>query len=687
MTKDQPNFHVTLKSITILVMLIVAFSFGQVNAYERCARIENIDITGIHTVSEDEIRSLLDIKVGMPLDKRAVSSSIKRLFLKDIFRDIIVEMQETGEDNCRLRINLVEKMIIDSTNINTTSLSPSFIKRHIRIDTGERVNETAITNAIVNLQSIVRHNGYPMAKVQYRLTPKGKIKVQLDIDIDEGDPETIKKIVLDDPSGIVERFLTFKVGGYFSQEEMQRLERQIRGYLRKNMYIQTPIKHTFINGVLGISFRLGKKINIKISGNEQISTGTILKEIPMMEVRSLNQELIEELTKRIEFLYRQRGYIFVQVLPTIEETEDEILINFYIYEGIRYLIKNIVFKGNSIPDDRLIAIMSQRINTTYNRQLFDEDIQSIREFYYSIGYLDVVIEYHESEISEGGVELSITINEGKVYQVDEIEIVGNSIFTSDEIVSWLTIKVGDPLNDIEISNSRRKIIERYRKLGFANVQVNLKKEAPQGKHRITFFITEGEVLLFGKTVFRGNIRTKNQVLVRELLHREGDFFQGSILLQERQRLYRTGLFSDIEMDVSDPYVSIYEGEHSIRYVDVVYTVNEAPAGSTEFGLGYGEYERFRGFLEISYKNLMGMNRQGALRTEISNIEKRYILSYFDPWFFGENLPLKGLLLHERKLERSIDTREVRYRLKRTTASLGIDRRLAKEFNVEFYCGA
>lgn len=667
-----------------LIISIILFLYGLQNAYAQCVNIKKIDTTGLYTLTEGEIKPLLDLKEGKPLDREAVSSSIKRLFLKDIFEDISVKMHMIDSDNCRIEIDFSEKMIIDSITINSKLISPSFLKKNISIETGKRLNERAIKTAMENLLSIIKKSGYPNAKVGYKLITKGTMKIDLIIDIDEGNVEIINKIIIDDPSGILERFLPFHVGGHFSQADMDTMERQIRAHLRRNMFVQTPVRYTFKNGIFEAYFRLGKKISMEIIGNEKIDKGTILKEIPLMEVRLLNQEFIEELTKRIEILYRQKGFTFVQVLPTVEESEDEITIHFFIYEGLRYLIKKIVFNGNSIPDEKLLGVMSQRIDVPYNQQLLEDDIESLNEFYNSLGFLDVSIGHHESDFTVDGVEIKIVINEGRRYVVDEIEIRGNNIFSTDSLLSSLTIKREDPLNDIEISNSRRNIVERYRKLGFANVQVLVKKETLMGKNRIIFLINEGEMLLFGKTIFRGNIKTKHKVLSRALLHKEGYIFQNAILLQERQRLYRTGLFSDVEIDVSDPYSSVYEGKDSIKYVDVVYTINEAPAGSMEFGLGYGEYERFRGFLEVGYKNIMGMNRQGSLRTELSSIEKRYILSYFDPQFFGENLPLKGIILHERKVERSIDTKEIRYRLKRTNASIGIDRKFTKEFNIEIY---
>ena len=75
---------------------------------------------------------------------------------------------------------------------------------------------------------------------------------------------------------------------------------------------------------------------------------------------------------------------------------------------------------------------------------------------------------------------------------------------------------------------------------------------------------------------------------------------GQVLLQ---KLYKLGLFTDVEIETIEG-----DGDRN----DVLVKVSEGNAGSVEFGVGYADQDRFRGFLEMSYRNLWGMNRQGLL---------------------------------------------------------------------------
>ena len=68
----------------------------------------------------------------------------------------------------------------------------------------------------------------------------------------------------------------------------------------------------------------------------------------------------------------------------------------------------------------------------------------------------------------------------------------------------------------------------------------------------------------------------------------------------------------------------------------------------DFGLGYGEYEKYRGFIDISYRNLFGMDRQASFRTEISTLEKRFILSYSEPYFLDTGLTFNRTLYENKE---------------------------------------
>lgn len=678
-----PTRHRLIVCLFLLKCLILIVDANAHDTPILCKNLKSIEVKGLRSMQVSEFINLMDFKIGQPLYRQDLSRSVKRAFRKGIFDDIVL-IKKGDDDDCSIEIEVKEKPIISSIQIEgNIYFSASQIKKHLNIETRQILNLLQIRQAIKAVKEFMRLSGFPEAEATYRIVRLDEYRVELHTTIKEGRPELIRELKIHDSSSLLQRYLTLSEGDPFNVISINKTKERIADYLRRNRYLQTDLLFSYKDGVLTTSFNIGKRLKVALIGNESVERSELMKELPYVDITEFSDATVEEFRKRLLGLYHSKGYPFVQIIPSVEHTDDAVELSFFIFEGRQYVVLDVDFKNTSLSSDKLSRLLNLREGRPYNPELVDTDIANLKDFYASIGYREVTIAPPEILFTEEGVRIVYAINEGTQNTIREIEFVGNSVFSSNQLMKEIVIKPEEPLNELDLAESRRRILDLYRKMGFADAQISIARKETDGVVDITFNIKEGVIILFGKTLFKGNINTKDRALYRELLHKEGDLFQQAIILKERQRLYRTGLFSDIDIDTSEAY-SRQDQVDGAYYRDVIFTVQEAPAGAFEFGVGYGEYERFRGFAELSYKNLWGMNRQGGFRTELSSIEQRYVLSYFDPWFFGENLPLRGLLLHEKKTERSLDTKQVRYRLRRTNASVGVERRLSSKVNSEFF---
>jgi outer membrane protein insertion porin family len=107
---------------------------------------------------------------------------------------------------------------------------------------------------------------------------------------------------------------------------------------------------------------------------------------------------------------------------------------------------------------------------------------------------------------------------------------------------------------------------------------------------------------------------------------------------------------------------------------MLFTVEERPAGAVEFGIGYGDLDRFRGFVEVSHRNLWRLAHYASLRLEASNILERTAFTYRMPWFLGyRDWESKTMLIWSDSKRINQDTRDVYYQTRKTSVSYGIDR--------------
>jgi len=640
--------------------------------------ITHIEVSGLYSISENELLYLLDINKEEVLNKIKVKDGIKRAFLKGIFEDIIIESLDDA--NTKIKITVKEKNIIDSIKVKGNDyLSDRFIKKQFGIEEGERLIALNLKRATGSLKDGLKKKGFVNSDVIPDIVHKKNNRVTIVINVLEGQPEIIKKVIISEPEDIVKSYLRLAEGDIFDRTEIERLAKKVTQYYKEHGYVGTSLVHSYSNGILNIRLETGKKLSISFEGNTAMPSKILMKEMPFFEVNEFSDDLVEETTARIIKLYHQYGYPFAQVAPVISASGNEVSLEFFIFEGQRHFVNSITFEGISgnlsIPHESLKDILTLRSGGYYNPDALGADIETLTEFYHALGYLYVEVQEPDMKITDSRVEIKFYIKEGPQVRLSNISIKNNKHIKEEDILKEIQLKQGSPYNEVDISDARRKILELYNKQGFLDTVVAVEREISGTAAYITFDIQEGEVTLFGKAVVIGNEQTKYRVINREFLHKEDNPLNYNLVLQERHRLYRLGLFTDVEAKLSDKVADKR---------DVLYRLKEADAGAIEFGFGYGEYERFRGFFDISYKNLWGMNRQASFRTELSTLEKRFILSYYEPWFMEKNMAFKALLLHEDRKEKGIDTGDIRYRIRRDTASAGIEKKLSETLKAEFY---
>lgn len=657
-----------------LLLLAVFFLFpSRASGFQ----VEEIHVDGLYSISREELLYLLDIEPGDVLEPAALRRGIKRAFLKGIFEEISVETDDSGRGVVWVRVK--ERDVIDDINISGNSyLSGKFIRQHLGLSEDTVMRYDLLKEFRERLLQAITERGLPSAHVSIEVVRTGEpYRVEVRVLVNEGNPVYIDSIeVFGRPQLEVTHLMHLVEGNVYDQFKLREDLERIAEYYRKKGYVNPAVgPYTFKEGKLNLGVFPGTRLSISIQGNDAVGTGKLRRVMPFFEVGDVNDELIEEAVSKMVSLYHEKGYPSVQVAPVVEGKDDEVTINFYIHEGNKVRIDSITLTGLSIPEKNLKEIMFLKEGGAYNPDLLDRDVQTIKEFYTALGYLDVSVAEPQVEIVGSWAKIEMDVEEGRRYEIAHIGIEGAESVPEDEINKTVSIKPGDPYNEVDVVDARRRIISLYRSKGFPDCRVAVSRQFEGNLVEVVFTMHEGRKLFVGKTVITGNTATKPVVIDRELLHAEGQPLDATELVEERQKLFRLGLFTEVETRPLDRYDDT---------VDVQVNVKEGNAGAVEFGIGYGEYEKFRGFFDLSYRNLFGMNRQASFRTELSSLTTRFILSYREPWFMGRPIPLRAILVREERKEKNIDTGDISYRLKRHTANIGIEKRLSNRTKLDLF---
>lgn len=662
--------------ILIFYFLLLTFHISLSEA--EGAIVSEIQINGLYSLENKELLDLLGIRPGSAIDNGSIRQGIKRAFLKGIFDDICVETTDGEKTNVTITIkerDFIEKIYVEGDY----NLSTKFIRNNFSFKDDQVMRYDLIDSAIEKLKQGIAIRGYPDASITAKIEKTEKpYRVNIYLRVTTGEPEKIKKIILSGGTEEIQRMMNLSEEDLYDQVELQKDIERIKAYYKKNGYFRPVIgPYTFMDRTLTIPINPGKRLIISTEGNSAISTKALLKEMPFFEAEDFNDDMVEEAVAKMLSLYHTKGYLFAQIAPVVTSKDDLIGLNFFIFEGKKVKIKTISFSGVSFPEKNLKEVMTLKEGEPYNPDLIDTDRETIKELYIALGYLTVSVEEFQTQYEENTQEMNIMIriHEGLKTEIEKIDIVGTKLVSEEEVKKVVRIKPGDPYNEVDISDAQYRIIDLYSSRGLLDVTVSVQRNFEGQKVSLVFQINEDGVTFFGKTIVTGNYRTNYEVIKRELKHHEGMPFDDNLLAKERQGIYKLGLFTNVDMEVLDKY------DHKR---DILMRLNEGDAGAVEFGFGYGDFERFRGFFDLSYRNFWGMNRQASLRLEMSSLEQRYILQYLEPWFLDQQIPFRIFLIYEDKEELNFDTRKTLYRLNRYGATAGVEKKLSDTLKAGLY---
>jgi outer membrane protein insertion porin family len=436
-----------------------------------------------------------------------------------------------------------------------------------------------------------------------------------------------------------------KVGKPFSQavvsEDLKRL--YSLGYF-SDVRIEVQ---DYQQGIKVIFYVVEKPVldNILFEGNKNIKEEKLRGLMKSKLGEFLDTKQVKEDLREIEKEYQKRGFSLAKIEHDIEVDHETNRAKVYILvdEGRQVRIKKMNIEGNyAFSDKRLLKLMKTRPDTLftsgfYKKETLDEDIKRIKAFYAQAGFIETIvtplISYDERKAK---MYLTININEGKKFLVGQINLKGNVVFPESQIKLRLKMTTGSAFSQeglrLDVSNIQGYYFEKGYIFAQMRPSTSINPQDP-GRVDITYEITENEVAYVDRIIVRGNVKTKDKVIRRELRIKPGEAFDGEKLRRSKERLYNLGYFEEVSYDTQATSLP--------NKRDLVVNVKEAKTGEVSFGAGYSSIDKFVGFVEVAQKNFdmanfptfTGGGQDLRLRAEFGTVRKDYELSFTEPWIF------------------------------------------------------
>lgn len=428
---------------------------------------------------------------------------------------------------------------------------------------------------------------------------------------------------------------------------------------------------------------------IVIEGNTVVKEEKIRKEIKLIEGQILDRKLVKQGVEAIRKIYSDKGYGFVDIQSDVKlnPATKEATIVIHIIEGGKFKIKDVTFEGaNSFKKRKLIKLMRTHRKTfpfhsgVYKEEYFKKDIDNIRAFYQQEGYLDVKIDSDfDYDKEKKKIFIKIKVDEGKHYVCGDVNIKGNQLFPESEIWQELEMLPGMTYSQYYLAKDIEKIVSYYHRQGYMDARVvpDVKLNRDNGKVDLAYNLTEGDLYFVEKVIIRGNTKTKDMVIRREIAIRPGERFDGDKIDKSKTRLQDLDYFEDITYDTEPASAS--------NRKDLVFRVKEKRTGELSFGGGVSSVDRFLGFAEISQKNFdlfnwprfTGGGQTLALRARVGSITQNYELNFIEPYLFGKPISMDNTIYNTRRDNENTDFAESR---------LGAGTVFSKRFGEHFHYG-
>lgn len=439
--------------------------------------------------------------------------------------------------------------------------------------------------------------------------------------------------------GMVFSYLPVGVGGTFTEEEAtDTVQRLYATGLFDDVNISTQnrivdiqvVERPIITSVIYEGMNAFKDDQLNAS----------LLDVGFGEGRALNPALLDRAKDEIRSQYILKGHYGATIDHTLTPLPgNRVGINFQVQEGGRARIRDINFVGNEVYGSS--KLRKQMIQTTpgymtwftgshrFSREGLERDTQNIRNYYLDRGYLDFHISEPQVSISTDrkDIDLNFTVDEGEQYTIRKQQLAGDLMGLNEELRDLIVQREGQIFNNSRAQETVRRIETRFGELGYALAEVNIHPipNPETNEVDVTYFVNPGNRIYVRRINIGGNVRTRDEVIRREMRQQESAWYDEARLGTSRDRIDRLGYFNTVDITQST-----VPGTND--QVDINVDVKEKPTGLINLGVGYGTTDRLSFMAGISQDNIFGSGTDLGLQLNTGKYNRAGVLTHTDPYF-------------------------------------------------------
>ncbi len=429
-----------------------------------------------------------------------------------------------------------------------------------------------------------------------------------------------------------------------------------------------------ISGIVYLVIELAprpKLSRFKFIGVNKREADKVREEISLFSGKTITENLVFQTKSKIMGYFREKGHYGIQV--GINRVKDTLMNNAEIFiitieKGKKIGIQKLIISGNenvptwklklAMKDTKQKSILRIFKRSKFTESTYEKDKLALLGKFNASGLRDATISFDTVyRVDNKNIVIQINISEGNKYFFGDVEWVGNTKYRSSFLDTVLGIKRGDIFNKTLLdqrlmgSGDGRDISSLYMDRGYLFFQV-IPVESNVSNNFINYQIRiiEGKEARIGQITIRGNAKTNDFVIMREIRTRPGDLFNKQDIMRTQRELSQLGFFNEQGFQVN-PMPDPANGT-----VDIEYVVEEKSSDQIELSGGYGgagptTSGRIIGTLGLTFNNFStkkffkkeawsplpgGDGQKLSIRAQSNGrYYQGYNFSFTEPWLGGK----------------------------------------------------
>jgi outer membrane protein insertion porin family len=455
---------------------------------------------------------------------------------------------------------------------------------------------------------------------------------------------------------------------------------------------------------------------IKFEGNKKLSDAKLKKKVTVKVGDALDEQKLFTDVQEMKKLYEGNGLAETKVKYVLTgdmEMAGHATVIFHVDEAPKVKITDVEFIGaKAFPQKELRGELKTKRRWMFSwitgsgyfkQDEFDGDRDLLSDFYHNHGYLDFLIQnVRLDHPTTNSMVIKYFLDEGQQYKVGSVKFTGSKIFSDAEIAkglrdihdfqhlkskigpNGLPMDTGDTFTPDGLGKDTGAVQDFYGGKGYIDIaqgpalRVLKTPNLDKGTMDLEFQMDDAPKTYVQKIEIRGNLKTKDKVLRRELAISPGEVMDMVRVKMSKQRLEGLDYFEkvDIEPEPTDPPMPDHK--------NLVINVDEKNTGNFSVGAGFSSVDSLVGFSEVTQGNFdlfhppyfTGGGQKFRIKVQLGTQRQDYEVELIEPWFLNRKLSLDvSLYRHQLNFESPNNI----YDETRTGAKIGLTRALGSDF--------